>query len=97
MVTDEHGERIALALGGYFEEGPIEYEWAGEKFAYKLAWMDRLIEHAAGLIGLDEPVLLGGDYNICPTDADVYDPVGWADDATVAAAYGCDRCERSRR
>ncbi|MCA9847363.1 MAG: class I SAM-dependent methyltransferase [Dehalococcoidia bacterium] len=36
-VTDEHGERIALALGGYFEEGPIEYEWAGEKFAYTFA------------------------------------------------------------
>jgi exodeoxyribonuclease III len=53
----------------------------GEKFDYKLAWMDRLIDHAQGLIGLDEPVLLGGDYNICPTDADVYDPAGWADDA----------------
>ena len=53
----------------------------GEKLDYKLAWMDRLIAHAEGLIGLDEPVLLGGDYNICPTDADVYDPAGWADDA----------------
>ncbi|MDA0221307.1 MAG: exodeoxyribonuclease III [Proteobacteria bacterium] len=53
----------------------------GEKLDYKLAWMDRLIAHAATLIGLDEPVVLAGDYNICPTDADVYDPVGWADDA----------------
>lgn len=55
--------------------------WPGEKFDYKLAWMQRLIDHAATLIGLDEPVILGGDYNVCPTDADVYDPVGWADDA----------------
>jgi len=53
----------------------------GEKLDYKLGWMDRLIAHAAGLITLDEPVVLAGDYNICPTDADVYDPVGWADDA----------------
>ncbi|MBT5432202.1 MAG: exodeoxyribonuclease III [Alphaproteobacteria bacterium] len=53
----------------------------GEKFDYKLAWMARLIEHARGLMALDEAVILGGDYNVCPTDADVFDPAGWADDA----------------
>lgn len=53
----------------------------GDKFDYKLAWMDRLLAHARTLLTLDMPVVLGGDYNICPADADVYDPQGWRDDA----------------
>jgi len=53
----------------------------GDKFDYKLAWMRRLIEHAKTLLSTDIPFVLGGDYNICPTDADVYDPAGWRDDA----------------
>ena len=52
-----------------------------EKFAYKLAWMDRLIAHAKALQKEEEILVLGGDYNVCPTDADVYDPEGWRDDA----------------
>ncbi|MBB4285212.1 exodeoxyribonuclease III [Roseospira goensis] len=51
------------------------------KFAYKLAWMERLRAHAAALRDHDEAVVLGGDYNVCPTDGDVYDPEGWRDDA----------------
>lgn len=54
----------------------------GEKFDYKLAWMDRLVAHVRdSLIPLEMSFVLGGDYNVCPTDDDVYDPVGWADDA----------------
>lgn len=53
----------------------------GEKFDYKLAWMERLYEHARRLVKSDEAVVLGGDYNVCPTDDDVYDPEGWQDDA----------------
>ena len=52
-----------------------------DKFGYKLAWMERLRAHAAALLELEEPVVLGGDYNVCPTEADLYDPVGWANDA----------------
>ena len=52
-----------------------------EKFAYKLAWMERLIAHGRELLRREAPFVLAGDYNICPTDADVYDPVGWRDDA----------------
>jgi len=52
-----------------------------EKFTYKLAWMDRLVAHAKDLLKTEEAFVLGGDYNICPTDADVYDPVKFADDA----------------
>lgn len=52
-----------------------------EKFTYKLAWMDRLVAHAKDLLKTEEAFVLGGDYNICPTDADVYDPHKFADDA----------------
>jgi exodeoxyribonuclease-3 len=52
-----------------------------EKYPYKLRWMDRLIAHAERLKSRNEITILGGDYNICPTDDDVYDPVGWANDA----------------
>jgi exodeoxyribonuclease-3 len=52
-----------------------------DKFAYKLAWMERLRAHAAALLKLEEVLVLGGDYNVAPTDEDVYDPEGWRDDA----------------
>ncbi len=52
-----------------------------DKFTYKLAWMERLIAHARGLLQLEIPFVLAGDYNICPADEDVYDPVAWRDDA----------------
>ncbi|AMW35206.1 exodeoxyribonuclease III [Haematospirillum jordaniae] len=53
----------------------------GDKYAYKLQWMDRLYKRAESLLGLGCPVVLGGDYNICPTDDDVYAPEKWAEDA----------------
>ena len=56
---------------------PVE----SEKYGYKLAWMERLRDHATALLADEEAVVLGGDYNICAADADVYDPLGWADDA----------------
>lgn len=53
----------------------------GEKFPYKLAWMERLAARARDLLASEQPVVLGGDYNVCPTDDDVYDPVAFSDDA----------------
>ncbi|MGE4281322.1 MAG: exodeoxyribonuclease III [Magnetospirillum sp.] len=53
----------------------------GDKFDYKLRWMRRLIDHTKTLLTQEVPFVLGGDYNICPTDADVYDPAGWTNDA----------------
>jgi exodeoxyribonuclease-3 len=44
----------------------------GPKFDYKLAWLERLIAHAEGLHASGLPVVLAGDYNVVPTDADVY-------------------------
>ena len=53
----------------------------GEKYDYKLAWMDRLYDRARELLTQDEAVILGGDYNVIPEDEDCHDPAGWADDA----------------
>ncbi|PGH56524.1 exodeoxyribonuclease III [Azospirillum palustre] len=53
----------------------------GEKFAYKLRWMDRLYDHASKLLAQEIPVVLGGDYNIIPEPRDVYSPQAFAGDA----------------
>jgi exodeoxyribonuclease-3 len=52
-----------------------------EKYAYKLAWMDRLIAHARKMLAQEEIFVLAGDYNVIPDARDVYDPVNWANDA----------------
>jgi len=52
-----------------------------DKFTYKLAWMERLVDHTRDLLCREIPFVLAGDYNICPTDDDVYDPVAFRDDA----------------
>ena len=56
----------------------------GPKFDYKLAWLDRLAEHAEGLLDSGLPALLIGDYNVIPTDLDVYKPERWKKDALFA-------------
>ena len=53
----------------------------GPKFDYKLSWFDRLIHHAASLVKSKEPVILTGDFNVMPTEKDVYKPERWVDDA----------------
>ena len=53
----------------------------GPKFDYKLKWFDRLIAHGEQLITFRKPVVLIGDYNVMPTDLDVYKPERWLDDA----------------
>lgn len=52
-----------------------------DRFAYKLAWMERLEARARDLLELEMPVVLAGDYNVVPSDDDVHDPAAWADDA----------------
>lgn len=68
-----------LTVGGlYLPNGnPI----GTEKFTYKLSWMDRLQRRARELLAKEEMFVLGGDYNVCPTDMDVYSPKAFADDA----------------
>jgi exodeoxyribonuclease-3 len=58
--------------------------WPGPKFDYKLEWMDRLHEHAQGLLDSKVPALLIGDFNVIPTDLDVYKPERWAKDALAS-------------
>ena len=58
----------------------------GPKFDYKLAWFERLIAHAATLIATDAPVILAGDFNVVPTDFDIYPTKSWAKDALVQPA-----------
>ena len=53
----------------------------GPKFDYKLGWFKRLQDHAAELLSSGQPVLLTGDYNVMPTELDVYKPERWVNDA----------------
>ncbi|MBQ5963844.1 exodeoxyribonuclease III [Massilia sp. ZL223] len=53
----------------------------GPKFDYKLAWFERLIQRAQGLLDTGVPVVLAGDYNVMPTELDVYKPERWLTDA----------------
>jgi exodeoxyribonuclease-3 len=55
----------------------------GPKFDYKLAWMERLNAHAAGLLATGAPVVLAGDYNVVPTEADIYNSRSWKKDALL--------------
>jgi exodeoxyribonuclease-3 len=54
-----------------------------EKFSYKLAWMDRLREHAAELLKDERPVVLAGDWNVVPEDRDVFSAKAAAHDALL--------------
>ena len=53
----------------------------GDKYPYKLAWMDRLHAHVAKLLAFEEPLVLAGDYNVIPDARDVHEPANWLDDA----------------
>ncbi len=85
---DSHSRYLEAEVGGvivgsiYLPNGNPQ---PGPKFAYKLAWFERLIEHAAGLIGSAEPVLLVGDYNVVASDdkGDIYNPASWRKDALL--------------
>lgn len=55
--------------------------YPGPKFDYKLRWFERLTKRAKMLVEMDEPVALIGDFNVMPTELDVYKPERWLDDA----------------
>jgi exodeoxyribonuclease-3 len=55
----------------------------GPKFEYKLAWFERLIAHAAELYASKLPIVLAGDFNVVPTDIDIYPTKSWDDDALL--------------
>jgi len=68
-----------LLVGNMY--APNGNPWPGPKFDYKLAWLDRLKAYAQDLIDNDVPAVLIGDYNVIPTEQDVYKPEHWAKDA----------------
>ena len=53
----------------------------GPKYDYKLAWFERLHKYAAKLLKAEKPVIITGDFNVMPTELDVYKPERWVDDA----------------
>ncbi len=84
--ADEQSRYIEAAVNGlvvaclYLPNGNPQ---PGPKFDYKLAWFERLIRHAATLVDLDAPVVMAGDYNVVPTDFDIYNPRSWLKDALL--------------
>ncbi len=58
----------------------------GDKYTYKLKWMDRLIDYARELMELEEPLILTGDFNVIPTAADARRPEVWQNDALFLPA-----------
>jgi exodeoxyribonuclease-3 len=83
-LDDVHSRYIEAAVDGmligclYLPNGnPVP----GPKFDYKLRWFDRLARHAAALRATSMPVVLAGDFNVMPTELDVYQPERWVDDA----------------
>jgi exodeoxyribonuclease III len=52
-----------------------------EKYEYKLKWMDRLAAYVDARLGLEEPLVLAGDYNVIPEPRDARDPAAWTRDA----------------
>src|SRR3546814_16899728 len=69
--NDEQSRYIEAAVGGVLVAGlylPNGNPRPGPKFDFKLRWFDRLHNHLAGLVGLDAPVVIAGDFNVMPTD-----------------------------
>jgi exodeoxyribonuclease-3 len=81
---DSHSRYIEAAVKGllvgclYLPNGNPA---PGPKFDYKLRWFERLDRHARELLKHRVPVILAGDYNVMPTDLDVYSPERWRNDA----------------
>jgi exodeoxyribonuclease III len=81
---DSHSRYIEAAVCGVLIGNlylPNGNPWPGPKFDYKLKWMDRLQFHAQSLLDSGVPAMLIGDYNVIPTDFDVYKPERWIKDA----------------
>lgn len=84
---DAQSRYIEAAVGGVLIAGlylPNGNPRPGPKFDYKLAWMARLDAHLRTLVDLKAPVVVLGDFNVIPTDRDVYKPERWIKDALFA-------------
>ncbi|MFA7586357.1 MAG: exodeoxyribonuclease III [Novosphingobium sp.] len=84
---DLQSRYIEAAINGVLLAGlylPNGNPRPGPKFEFKLRWFDRLHMHLESLIHLEAPVIVAGDFNVMPTDLDVYAPDRWRDDALFA-------------
>ena len=87
--SDKQARYLEAAVGGlligalYLPNGNPQ---PGPKFDYKLAWFERLNRHAASLLAAKVPVVLAGDFNVVPTDADIYDTASWKQNALLQPA-----------
>jgi exodeoxyribonuclease III len=84
--ADKQARYVEAAVGGVLIASlyaPNGNPQPGPKFAYKLAWTDRLVAHAAELYAAGVPVVLAGDYNIVPTEHDIYAKHSYAKDALL--------------
>jgi exodeoxyribonuclease-3 len=83
---DTHSRYLEAAVDGvlvgclYLPNGNPQ---PGPKFDYKLKWFERLIRYAKALQASEHPVVLCGDYNVVPTDFDIYNPKSWRHDALL--------------
>jgi exodeoxyribonuclease III len=85
-TKDEQSRYIEAAIHGIVVAGiylPNGNPQPGPKFDYKLQWMERLIRHASTLVKLPHPAVIMGDFNVIPTDEDIYDPKSWRKDALI--------------
>ncbi|PZN94532.1 MAG: exodeoxyribonuclease III [Alphaproteobacteria bacterium] len=86
-AADDQSRYIEAAVDGVLIAGlylPNGNPRPGPRFDYKMAWMTRLQAHAADLLASGAPVVIAGDFNVMPTEADVYKPERWRDDALFA-------------
>ncbi len=88
-AADDQSRYLEALVGGitvaclYLPNGNPQ---PGPKFTYKLAWFERLIEHAQALYASGKPVVLAGDFNVVPTDFDIYNSRSWLKDALLQPA-----------
>jgi exodeoxyribonuclease-3 len=84
--TDSQSRYLEAAVNGILIAclyAPNGNPKPGPKFEYKLAWMRRLREHAQTLLAAKIPVALLGDFNVVPTERDIYPTRSWDKDALV--------------
>src|SRR5215472_12799693 len=85
-ATDRQSRYLEAAINGVIVASifaPNGNPQPGPKFEYKLAWLKRLADHAADLYASGAPVVLAGDYNVVPTDLDIYPTKSWDRDALL--------------
>ncbi|MCX7304078.1 MAG: exodeoxyribonuclease III [Hyphomicrobiales bacterium] len=84
--ADKQARYVEAAVNGVLIAclyAPNGNPWPGPKFDYKLAWLKRLRLHATELRKSGAPIVLAGDYNVVPTELDIYPSKSYADNALV--------------